>query len=152
IKRAQVQAAETALKQAHAEWSDLNAGAKQGVVSQRTIREARDKVTTLEAQVLIKRAEAKEPEVRLKQARRRLAALEAKAPSTAPARERSRITVPDPLRDFGTVQRGRVLTHRFKLINDSKKDVRITGVRTTAAFVTADVERKLLGPGQQTDV
>lgn len=56
-------------------------------------------------------------------------------------------------RDFGSVPRGQVLTHPFRLINNTKQTVHISGVRVSCtACTTARSLQTTLAPGQETAI
>jgi RNA polymerase sigma factor (sigma-70 family) len=85
VKRAQLEAAQVGIGLARMKSEQVQNLFRKGAVDQRTVTEARTALGELEAQVRVKEAELLEPEVRLKQARRRLAALEKlAAPAPAP--------------------------------------------------------------------
>jgi beta-lactamase regulating signal transducer with metallopeptidase domain len=88
VKRAQLEAAKLTLSHA-ADYLARITPLRQkgaGVISEKDFEEARKAVDTAKVQVVIREAELKEPEVRLKQAKRRLAAMErdAKGGETPP--------------------------------------------------------------------
>jgi hypothetical protein len=85
VKRAQYEAAKVGIESARMKSGQFERLHATGAVDQRTVMEARTALAELEAQVRVKEAELLEPEVRLKQARRRLAGLEKQA-APAPAR------------------------------------------------------------------
>jgi hypothetical protein len=153
VKRAQVQAARVALETAHIQRKRLELLGANRVVSREDLDRAGREVAALQAHLIIKEAEVREPEVRLRQARRRLAALERRAP-----------TIVDPgineawadalfahrLIDFGNVQRGLKLEFQFRLINKTKGPVRIEGLRgSSAAVIIGGQLPAELKPGQQ---
>lgn len=55
-------------------------------------------------------------------------------------------------RDFGSVPRGPVISHPFRIVNNTGKTVRITNVRVSCGCVTASVMQPTLAPGQETAV
>jgi len=55
-------------------------------------------------------------------------------------------------RDFGSVPRGQVLTHPFRLVNNTGSPVRITNVRVSCGCTSARVLQSYLAPGQETAV
>jgi hypothetical protein len=55
-------------------------------------------------------------------------------------------------RDFGSVPRGPTLTHRFRLVNNTTKYVRIAGIRVSCGCVTAYPLQADLAPGQATAI
>jgi beta-lactamase regulating signal transducer with metallopeptidase domain len=76
VKEAELKAAEVALALAKHTLARVENLRTQAAISQEEVEAARGKVATLEAAALIKRAELREPQVRLQQARRRLARLQ----------------------------------------------------------------------------
>jgi hypothetical protein len=52
-------------------------------------------------------------------------------------------------RDFGTVPRGQLLVHPFRLVNNSKIPVHISSVRVSCGCTTARAVTTTLGPGQE---
>jgi beta-lactamase regulating signal transducer with metallopeptidase domain len=76
VKRAQYAAAERAVAQARKHAERVGQLAKSNAISQEEYLAALQRAESDEAQLLIKRAELREPEVRLMQAKRRLARLE----------------------------------------------------------------------------
>src|SRR5262249_30135104 len=78
VKRAQLQAAETGVLHAQQRLGRIQELSAKRAVDAGTVEQARQDLETQTSQVLIKRAELGEPEVRLRQAARRLAALEGK--------------------------------------------------------------------------
>lgn len=55
-------------------------------------------------------------------------------------------------RDFGSVPRGPVLSHSFRVVNKSKQPVAIQGARATCGCVTAAPLRHNLKPGEETTI
>jgi hypothetical protein len=55
-------------------------------------------------------------------------------------------------KDFGSVPRGTLLTHHFKLTNPTTAPLRVAGLRTSCQCVTVAVERPELPPGESTAV
>ena len=56
-------------------------------------------------------------------------------------------------RDFGSVPRGQVLTHPFRLVNTTKQPIHIAGVRVScSACTSARALQTTLAPGQETAV
>jgi hypothetical protein len=53
-------------------------------------------------------------------------------------------------RDFGTVPKGPLLTHPFRLVNKTNSPVRIVGVRVSCGCTTARALQTELAPGQET--
>jgi hypothetical protein len=58
----------------------------------------------------------------------------------------------DLSRDFGTVPRGSVQTHPFRLVNNTKNQVRISNVRVSCGCVSAHALQTTLNPGQETAI
>jgi hypothetical protein len=55
-------------------------------------------------------------------------------------------------RDFGSVQRGPMLTHQYRLTNNTGQTVRITSVRVSCGCTSATALQGVLAPGQSTAV
>jgi hypothetical protein len=55
-------------------------------------------------------------------------------------------------RDFGTVPRGTVLTHPFRLVNNTKNLVRISHVRVSCGCTSAHALQTTLKPGEETAI
>src|SRR4029079_13900117 len=55
-------------------------------------------------------------------------------------------------RDFGSVPRGPMLTHPYRLTNHTGQTVRITGVRVSRGCTSATAMQGVLAPGQSTVV
>ena len=53
-------------------------------------------------------------------------------------------------RDFGSVPRGQILTHQFRLVNNTGAPVRITNVRVSCGCTAANAAQSVLAPGQDT--
>jgi len=53
-------------------------------------------------------------------------------------------------KDFGSVPRGQILTHNFKIRNATKDPVTITSVRVSCGCVSATANTGYLAPGQET--
>jgi beta-lactamase regulating signal transducer with metallopeptidase domain len=93
VKRAQMSAGEQSVKRAMQHLDRLQQLSNQGAVSMEVLEKARDEVEAQQVQLLIKRAELKEPEVLLKQARRRLANLQGeRRPGGSAANQRETAT------------------------------------------------------------
>jgi hypothetical protein len=54
--------------------------------------------------------------------------------------------------DFGSVQRGPLLTHHYKLTNTSQQQVHIAGARVSCGCVAAQAVKDTLAPGESTSV
>lgn len=55
-------------------------------------------------------------------------------------------------RDFGSVPRGQVLTHPFRLVNNTGVPVQISSVRVSCGCTTAQALQTYLAPGQETAI
>jgi beta-lactamase regulating signal transducer with metallopeptidase domain len=152
VKRAELVAAEKALQGAVARLDRIKKLSATGAISMEELTRAQGEVDTLEAQLLVNKAEMKEPEVRLKQARRRLEQLQGRGADT-PAVPRpeswAEELFDDLFKDFGTVPHGQEVSHTFRLTNRTKDHVHIAGVRVSNASVTATPYHTDLDPGQQ---
>jgi beta-lactamase regulating signal transducer with metallopeptidase domain len=155
VKKAALQAAEADLNQAREDRDQFEKAVSQGTVPTAKVIASRREVAKLEAQLLVKRAELREPEVRLKQARRRLGQLrEHTEPTPAEPRPASRAEewFDQVFREFGTVQRGPTLRHAFRLTNTSNDTIHVSGVRASSACATATLSQTELAPGEGRDV
>jgi bla regulator protein blaR1 len=93
VKKAELVAAEKALSAAMARLDRIKKLSATGAISMEELTRAQGDVDTLEAQLLVSKAGLKEPEVRLKQARRRLERLRGRAddvPAAPPPEEAKR--------------------------------------------------------------
>jgi hypothetical protein len=55
-------------------------------------------------------------------------------------------------KDFGSVPRGPVLTHQFKVTNNTGKQLAISNVRVSCGCVSAQAIRNVLQPGEETSI
>jgi len=53
-------------------------------------------------------------------------------------------------KDFGSVPHGQLLTHSFKITNNTKTPVNISSIRVSCGCVTAQANQGFLNPGQET--
>lgn len=53
-------------------------------------------------------------------------------------------------KDFGSVPHGKVMTHAFRITNNTKNQVTISGIRVSCGCVTAQAQTGLLNPGDTT--
>jgi beta-lactamase regulating signal transducer with metallopeptidase domain/TolA-binding protein len=149
VKRVQLQAAQAALRYAEQVLGRL--AQLGGAVSQVEIERARADKAAREAHVQVAQAQMREPEVRLAQARRRLAALQGR--SDAPAKPASGGGWAEQLFDTRVLD-VRVLpsekvTGRIHLTNRTKEPVRISSVRTSSSALTANPSSTALAPGSK---
>jgi hypothetical protein len=93
VKRAHLVAAQQELEPAKKNLDRLLVLARDKAVSQRTVDEAQARVLALDSQVRVRQAELLEPEVLLRQARRRLAALQNPPQAAPPAASGSKAAV-----------------------------------------------------------
>ncbi len=156
VKRAQFEAVQLALRQAKVALERVQDSHEAGAISEKEFLRARLEVAALEAQVLVKQAELREPEVRLRHARRRLAAL---TPPSAPPAPPDRATTalakdwPAALFDslsteLATNLAGAVLKCEFRLVNKMNTPVRISSVRSSAGFARVSASPSELDPKQ----
>lgn len=54
--------------------------------------------------------------------------------------------------DFGSVQRGPLLTHHYRLTNNSQQQVHIAGARVSCGCVAAQAIKDTLAPGESTSI
>jgi beta-lactamase regulating signal transducer with metallopeptidase domain len=156
-KQAQLKAAKVALDRAHQRLVRLEGFYKNGAVPEATMLQAQQEEATLEAELLVKEAELKEPAVRLKQAQRRLNQLLQKGTEPAahpptPDRPGTKSLFDTLYKDFGTVQHGRVLKHVFHLTNTTQEAAHIAAIRTTSACVTSKPTELEVPAGQTGDL
>jgi hypothetical protein len=155
VKQAQLQASMTDLQRAKSRLERLHKLARNNAVSHEQVEEANAEVISLESQIAIKRAELREPEVRLKQAHRRLAnlknqaALDQRPAQSARTRAAGLFNYVDV--DLGTVPRGQQTSYRFVMTNNTRETFHIAAVRVSAGFLTAKPEQILLEPGEAGD-
>jgi hypothetical protein len=57
-----------------------------------------------------------------------------------------------PNHDFGSVQRGPLLTHHYQLTNTSNQQVHISGARVSCGCVAAQAVKDTLNPGESTSI
>jgi hypothetical protein len=55
-------------------------------------------------------------------------------------------------RDFGSVPRGPLLSHHFRVVNRTRQTVNISSVRVGCGCVTAGTRKTLLEPGEETSI
>ncbi len=55
-------------------------------------------------------------------------------------------------KDFGSVPRGPTMTHNFRIVNNTKTDVRISNVRVSCGCTSAVAEKTYLKPGEETNL
>src|SRR5215468_834225 len=55
-------------------------------------------------------------------------------------------------KDFGSVPRGPLLTHHFRVVNRTKQAVNISSVRVSCGCVTAMAMKTYLAPGEETTI
>jgi beta-lactamase regulating signal transducer with metallopeptidase domain len=153
-KRAQLKATQIVLNHAQVTATKLERAFKQGSVPEEPYLKARETMAKLEADLLVKHAELKEPEVRLKQARRKLARLEGNGSSSRDTAEAAQPAglFKERVKDFGTVKRGTPLLHRFQLTNNTRQLFHIAGIRVSAGFLTAKATRAEVKPSETTEI
>lgn len=54
--------------------------------------------------------------------------------------------------DFGTITEGRVIEHKYKVLNDGHSQLRIIDINTSSQSLTAYVYNKILYPGKSTEI
>jgi hypothetical protein len=149
VKRAQLRAAEEALVLARRRLERMEKLAANRAVSQEELDQIKGDVAVQEAQIRVKQAELIEPEIRLRQAQRRLEALQSQgaAPPAAAATAGQVLHFREYGYDFGPVVRGTVVGHVIPFVNKSGAPVEIGAVRTSSAAVKASVKEATLKPG-----
>src|SRR5262249_13688924 len=124
---------------------------KEGVTPEGKVK-AQAEAMKAEADVLIKEAALQEPLVRLKQAQRRLKALE-QVRSKPDADFAAGKLFPQRSWDFGNIkhssQTGGV---RWRLTNTTDKTVHIASLRVTSGWATAKVDQQELKPNEWTEM
>src|SRR3954451_24213188 len=55
-------------------------------------------------------------------------------------------------KDFGSVPRGPLLTHHFRVVNRTKQAVNVSSVRVSCGCVTATAMKTYLAPGEETTI
>jgi bla regulator protein BlaR1 len=148
VKQIQVQAAQDALNRAKQHLERVKQA--RGAVPEIELIKAADAVGAAETDALLKKAELREPEVRLNQARRRLEALLRQAPSSDAERKASwaDAVFPEIYMDFGTVRNDRPLGYRFRLVNHSGVWLHVARVRSSCGCLTARATATDVGPGK----
>jgi hypothetical protein len=154
-KQAVYEAALEESKLAKEKFDRLQALEKEGAVPHEAAYKAQAEAVDKEIQLRVLRAELVEPELLLKQARRRLEKLQQGAVPAAGTDNKS--SWADDLFeqvfvDFGVVQRGKELTHTFHLTNTTKTPVHISGVRVSCGCLTATPFAGELAPGRTAGV
>ena len=76
-----------------------------------------------------------------------LVAVTAFAQTEAASEKAPRLTLVDPLKDFGTVAKGEKLTHAFQIKNTGTADLEILAARPACGCTVADFD-KVIKPGQ----
>jgi beta-lactamase regulating signal transducer with metallopeptidase domain len=152
VKMLQVEAARKKMEHAKKDLERVLALRDQRVISAREVESVQHRMDDLELEVKVKEAELLEPSVLLRQARRRLAALQVQPPPPrdpqSPMESSGTHLFKQREHDFGRVARGTRLTHKFVMNNSGKSTLRITSFSTTSAAVTASARDKNLGPGK----
>jgi beta-lactamase regulating signal transducer with metallopeptidase domain len=150
VKEAQLQAAQDAIRRARQHLELIQKARAQGAIPETELLKATDAVASAETDALLKKAELKEPQVRLNQARRRLEALLRQAPSSDSERKPSwaDAAFQEIYKDFGPVRNDHPLTHRFRLTNRNAPDLHIAGIRSSCACLTAKAVAPEAGPGK----
>jgi hypothetical protein len=150
-KEADLRAAKAGLQIAQQSLGQIKALNERGAVSAGDLLKAQSEVTKAESDVIIKEAALQEPAVRLKQAQRRLKALE-QAPAKASDAFTAEKFFAERSWDFGKVERGATVEHRFRLTNITEKPGHIASLRVNCGCATARVEREGIPSGEKTDV
>ncbi len=152
VCHAQLQAARTILEHAARRGARAKALFEKGAISREEVAQTRGWLEQAKADVLAGEARLRESEVRLEQARRRLAALPARAEAAAQP----------PVSADGWAERlfdtrvldvrvapGEKVTGRIRLVNRTPHPVRIGSVRSSAGALTAVLGRTVLAPGSK---
>jgi hypothetical protein len=72
--------------------------------------------------------------------------------NSAPPGPQPKVVVENPLFDFGTATEATMVNHTFKLKNEGKGRLLITGVKTSCGCTAAKPEKNNLGPGEETEI
>jgi beta-lactamase regulating signal transducer with metallopeptidase domain len=148
-KRAQLDAAQAALRYAEQVLARLLTLHKRQAVTQEEVDQAQAQREARKADVEVSRANLRETEVRLVQARRRLAAAPGRpgAVENPAAGEAWAAQLFDARIVEVKVRPTEKATWRVRLTNRTKEPVRISGVRTSAGALTATLSAETLAPG-----
>src|SRR5262245_26262920 len=71
---------------------------------------------------------------------------------TAQASSWTEALVPERSKDFGSVPRGTLLVHPFRVVNTTDKKVRVSNLRVSCGCVVAEMEHPELLPGQESTI
>jgi bla regulator protein blaR1 len=151
VKEADLKAAKAGLQLAQQSVATTKTLNERGAISAQDLLKAQSEVTKAEAEVIIKEAALQEPLVRLKQAQRRLDALQ-KGRAKPEADFAAEKLFAGRSWDFGKVQRGATVEHRFRLTNTTNKPLHIASLRVNCGCATAKVDQEELAPREKTDV
>jgi beta-lactamase regulating signal transducer with metallopeptidase domain len=158
LKEAQVEATGKMLDEYRRRLKDRESGYEKGAVPEAILQEARLNVIVQEAQLRVNNAELQEPQIRLKQAERRLARLQGAEPASEPfIKSDWNITWAEALfinnrkADLGTVPRG-TISHAFRMTNNGQRPVHIDSVRTSASSLSAVPTKVELRPGESGEI
>jgi hypothetical protein len=70
--------------------------------------------------------------------------------SQAHAQAKAETMFDEPYRDFGSVPRGQILLHAFRVVNNTQQPAHITSVRVSCGCTSARALQSYLQPGQET--
>src|SRR5262249_15011085 len=149
---AQLQAARVSLQHKRDRLTQMKSLSQTGAVSQQELARTEEDYANQQAQLLVKEAESREPELRLQQARRRLERIRAsqaqdpldakQAPSWA-VKLFKEVSV-----DFGVMAADKLWTHMFHFTNTTGQPLRIASVQTSSSALTATAEKNSLRPDE----
>jgi beta-lactamase regulating signal transducer with metallopeptidase domain len=147
VKRAQLKAVEITLAGAMNRQAQIEKSVRSGAVSQEMLLKTREEVESLQAQLQVKHAELREPEVRIRQAKRRLEVLTRQKQA---AHEPSAASLFQTLEhDFGAVSGDKLLSWSAKMANPFSVTFHIASVDVADPAVRASARSVELTPADQ---
>jgi hypothetical protein len=151
VKRAQLRVVAATLELARQNFTHTSKLQQSRVVSMEEVKRAQTELIRQEAEVAVKQAELRVPEVHLAQARRRLAALQHQAGGSEPAP--SQLSWAARLFDRRVVEvhvpQGGLVKTRFQLTNTTRERVHISSVRSSSGALRAVASRTTLAPQEK---
>jgi beta-lactamase regulating signal transducer with metallopeptidase domain len=150
VKEADLKAAKAGLQLAQQTLAQYKLLTERGTVPAQEFVKAQSEVTKAEADVIIKEAALQEPLVRLRQAQRRLKALEQAAATTDSDFAPEKLFAQRSF-DLGNIKHSQIFTHRSRLTNTTDKTVHISLIRVSSGIATARVDQQELKPKEGTE-
>lgn len=148
MRTAELQEVEVRLKAAQRRVSHLKQMRERGAVSEDELSKEQEAVEILTVQMEPKRAQIREAEIRLRQAKRRLDGFRQVERSGNWAEN----LFEERVKGVGPVPRGSQIMHSFRLTNRLDTPVRIERVASSGSFATVVPTETDLAPGQSGDV